>query len=688
MRGRLIGLGRGRERGFTLIELAIVLVIVGMLLVGLIQGLKLYTVQKKMDDTSAHIDEVRSALADYIRNERDPATNPNDEIRFPCPAGLTVAEGAANYGVEVANCEDYGSGAEPLGNLAGTGVWAAPSPVDPARSVLIGAVPTSTLGIPARYGYDGYGNRLVYAVTLDLVAADALMAVPVPTGAIQIQNASGGGANAEVNFVVLSPGRTHEGAYARSGALIAPCGAGSDSQNCGWQTAGSPALFRDANSFSLATTGAGAAQYYDDRLEFTLGADDEDRWWGPTEPNTEIDIVNRSNTDSVVIRGQNNRSKLLVNHTGSMDVERDAHAGSGAEGFSEEVTIASADPAIALDIDSHRMVWFMGKDPTPGDDSLSFGIDSDGNNAVATDIPLRLTPTPPNVRGAALAASGDPAVVIGGDYDAPASGGNCGTQLHFAGVPHNSDTVFIHRCNVGQDRTELRFFVGDNTDTAYDDTVADSFVIGGLDAHTSAWTELFRVRSDGRVGIGTQTPKSTLDLRGGLHMLSASSPSLVGLTVQVNPSDESAFDEEIILSGNNFDNGQRGDNRTSIFIGPNSRGGGVGRIELDAKTVFVDHASVGIGTRTPATKLDVKGAIKPGNQAQSGSCTAAKAGAMRYNAATKAMQYCDRSVWKRMGGDPKTYRINHLASGGCPSGFHQVGLVGWSDNAVRLCESN
>lgn len=112
----------------------------------------------------------------------------------------------------------------------------------------------------------------------------------------------------------------------------------------------------------------------------------------------------------------------------------------------------------------------------------------------------------------------------------------------------------------------------------------------------------------GNVGIGTAEPKTKLDIRGGFNI--ANGPTIVPGAMYASISDEPAdYDEEFVISMWSGD-GPKGDDRSSIFIGPNSDTGGVGRIELDARTVFIDKANVGIGTMSPTEKLQVAGKVK------------------------------------------------------------------------------
>lgn len=67
--------------------------------------------------------------------------------------------------------------------------------------------------------------------------------------------------------------------------------------------------------------------------------------------------------------------------------------------------------------------------------------------------------------------------------------------------------------------------------------------------------------------------------------------------------------------------------------------GGAGKIHYPG-------GNVGVGAVNPAAKLDVAGEIKIGNSAAA--CTAALEGALRYNTATKRMEFCNGSAWNQI----------------------------------------
>lgn len=119
--------GHSYQPGFTLVEMAIVLAIVGLLLGGLIPTLSAQMESQRNNETRKQLDEIQQALIGYaIINGR-----------LPCPAYSTGNEDPAGGG-------------------------ACNHPYD-------GFVPAATLGLPTTDGngfaIDAWGNRIRYAVT-------------------------------------------------------------------------------------------------------------------------------------------------------------------------------------------------------------------------------------------------------------------------------------------------------------------------------------------------------------------------------------------------------------------------------------------------------------------------------------------------------------------------------------------
>ncbi len=73
-------------------------------------------------------------------------------------------------------------------------------------------------------------------------------------------------------------------------------------------------------------------------------------------------------------------------------------------------------------------------------------------------------------------------------------------------------------------------------------------------------------------------------------------------------------------------------------------GGAKGGSALDGNVVLANtRGNVGIGTTSPAAKLDVSGEIKIGNT--SSTCDSAREGQQRYNSTSKLMEFCNATSW-------------------------------------------
>ena len=164
-------------RGFTLVEMAIVLIIVGSILGAVSQQLRQYYVNKDFYQTQESLQETFDGLNDYYGNF-------GGEL-YPCPADPTLGPADANYGVSVCesvvtmptcpnNTENVlcleggrdanGDGVDPAGPLASNNDY-----------VLIGALPFRSLGDNVLYadftvadGFDAWGMQYTYAVTAAL----------------------------------------------------------------------------------------------------------------------------------------------------------------------------------------------------------------------------------------------------------------------------------------------------------------------------------------------------------------------------------------------------------------------------------------------------------------------------------------------------------------------------------------
>ncbi len=79
--------------------------------------------------------------------------------------------------------------------------------------------------------------------------------------------------------------------------------------------------------------------------------------------------------------------------------------------------------------------------------------------------------------------------------------------------------------------------------------------------------------------------------------------------------------------------------------------GSITQTKTGGLNIAITSGSVGIGTAVPQIILDVSGAVKIGQTAAA--CSATLAGAVRYNATGRVIEYCDGTAWQQnfSGGD-------------------------------------
>lgn len=137
------------QRGFSLVEIAVVLVIVGLALGAGIAIFQSRVEQAQIETTRTRAEAVRQALVAYVART----------YRMPCPAAPGIVSGAANYNVEmgagVGGARTCTNGAGLVNNVGGV------APLGASR----GTVPCTTLGLTEEACTDAWGGRFTYFVT-------------------------------------------------------------------------------------------------------------------------------------------------------------------------------------------------------------------------------------------------------------------------------------------------------------------------------------------------------------------------------------------------------------------------------------------------------------------------------------------------------------------------------------------
>ena len=194
-----------RQLGFTLVEMAIVMMIVGLVIGSVAQLYKQRIAYIQDQDTKENVrDDVTAAINNFV----------DTYGRYPCPASLTAARGSATYGRESADDCDPGNNL----TIAANGIETVAG-LNAAR-VRIGAVPFLELNLREQDTIDGYGNRIIYAVSENLTRQTTF---DPDFGQIELldenRNAITDGAGVPyAHYIVFSTGKNAEGAFSAAGA--------------------------------------------------------------------------------------------------------------------------------------------------------------------------------------------------------------------------------------------------------------------------------------------------------------------------------------------------------------------------------------------------------------------------------------------------------------------------------------
>ncbi len=209
-------------KGFSIVELALVLIIFGMVISTVMLGYKYYLNRNQADTTAETFNEVGTALFEFQIQEG----------RYPCPARLAAAPSDADYGVE--NCAGAFVAAGRDVDMDGT-----------PENALIGGVPFRTLIDPNNDGdfadspypdfteknaFDFWGNKKTYVVSEPLTNA---LTFHQDSGVIDIIDENRDSlleVQGTAQALIISHGQNRKGAYTRNGNLVENCAVGIQKQ--------------------------------------------------------------------------------------------------------------------------------------------------------------------------------------------------------------------------------------------------------------------------------------------------------------------------------------------------------------------------------------------------------------------------------------------------------------------------
>jgi prepilin-type N-terminal cleavage/methylation domain-containing protein len=210
-----------KNKGFTLVEMAIVLVIVGLLIGGLVTPLSVQLEQRRVADTQRGMEEAREALIGFaVRNGY-----------LPCPA-ISATNGLEDRGG--ARC---------------------------SNERRIGFLPWATLGLNK---LDSWNHLYLYSVTPAFSDSANVFRLNTPRDiTVASRDALGNFVSAtavnDIPAVILSHGRNGFGAYSDAGIRQADAGAGNVDEKVNMNPAGQAFITRVASDNATAPGGA-----YDD----------------------------------------------------------------------------------------------------------------------------------------------------------------------------------------------------------------------------------------------------------------------------------------------------------------------------------------------------------------------------------------------------------------------------------------
>jgi prepilin-type N-terminal cleavage/methylation domain-containing protein len=275
-----------RQAGYTLIEMAIALIILGIITAGFFQAYAIYLRQQQIRITDENLKLAVNELQTFKQLYG----------YYPCPAPLTAPRGDLSYGQET-DCSNtsIAPGSVPASGATGiNGVSVALSsrtvtPVTGAPfvpRVRIGAIPFRSLVMDEKKTYDGYGSRIVYALTENMANVSTFNALEGGIGIVDASSAAGATLVDPPNsalYALYSTGRNRAGGFDQQGNLFSACPAGDpETENCDF---GTNAIFRS----SLESNAAG--NRFDDRINFFSSLNDTT--WIRTSGNID-DIIDLS----------------------------------------------------------------------------------------------------------------------------------------------------------------------------------------------------------------------------------------------------------------------------------------------------------------------------------------------------------------------------------------------------------
>jgi len=200
-----------KSRGFSLVELAVSLAIIGMIVSSALSVAITNDASVKQSETERKLNIIEEALAGFLLLNQ----------RLPCPANGQTAISDATFGQE----GDMSTGANGGLVCPNRNFTSATGDTD----VHAGVVPVDTLQLPDDFMFDGWGRRITYAVDYKFANNDAtnltclngstncFIGASANNATIEVQDASGTARTIRAVYILISHGENGHGAYTKNG---------------------------------------------------------------------------------------------------------------------------------------------------------------------------------------------------------------------------------------------------------------------------------------------------------------------------------------------------------------------------------------------------------------------------------------------------------------------------------------
>lgn len=228
-----------RQAGFSLVELAIVMTVIGIVMVGLLQLQRLQMANKSLNQTKANIETINKAISIYVSRYS----------RLPCPASLTATRDTESYGA-APDCKEVLSSSSIMTDNAHIMTEGRDN-----EKVLIGKIPFRELNIPETSSRDGYGRDLYYVVSGKLTDMENYDQFKGVINVVDAYDHSLTELNIGVQYVIFSTGGDN-----------APPG----SEQCNKERADGENCNGDGTFRAMEMSLGQAESFYDDILSYTV----------------------------------------------------------------------------------------------------------------------------------------------------------------------------------------------------------------------------------------------------------------------------------------------------------------------------------------------------------------------------------------------------------------------------------